>query len=111
MSKASALPSSQYWFDTCPHSTLACLAQENILFGQPYEKQRYEAVLDACALRDDVAALPAGDQTELGERGINLSGTGGRVLALSWLVAVLVRGLAQVAKQCISQEPLIPAYL
>ena len=34
----------------------------------------YEQVLDACALRPDLAILPAGDATEIGERGINLSG-------------------------------------
>lgn len=31
-------------------------------------------MLDACALRDDIAQLDAGDETEIGERGINLSG-------------------------------------
>jgi len=31
-------------------------------------------VVDACALRADLAALPAGDATEIGERGITLSG-------------------------------------
>jgi ATP-binding cassette subfamily C (CFTR/MRP) protein 1 len=35
---------------------------------------RYDRVLDACALRSDIAILPAGDMTEIGERGINLSG-------------------------------------
>lgn len=53
-----------------------CAAQENILFGHEFDRQRYEAVLGACALRDDIASLPAGDETELGERGINLSGDG-----------------------------------
>jgi len=46
----------------------------NILFGRPYDEARYEKILDACALRDDIAVLPAGDATEIGERGINLSG-------------------------------------
>lgn len=48
--------------------------QENVLFGAPYEKERYASVLAACALADDIAGLPAGDATQLGERGINLSG-------------------------------------
>eukprot|EP00897_Mesotaenium_endlicherianum_P000564 jgi/Mesen1/10508/ME000083S10016 len=48
--------------------------RENILFGLPFEAQRYEEVLDACALRRDIAELPHGDLTEIGERGINLSG-------------------------------------
>lgn len=46
----------------------------NILFGREYEEQRYEDILTCCALRDDIAVLPAGDMTEIGERGINLSG-------------------------------------
>ena len=35
---------------------------------------RYEQVLDACALRADLEVLPEGDQTSIGDRGINLSG-------------------------------------
>lgn len=46
----------------------------NILFGRHFDSERYEEVIDACALRDDLAVLPAGDMTEIGERGINLSG-------------------------------------
>ena len=48
--------------------------RENILFGSPFDPDRYERILEACALEPDIAALPAGDQTEIGERGINLSG-------------------------------------
>lgn len=47
--------------------------RQNILFGQPYELNRYEAVLDACALRPDLEILD-GDSTEIGEKGISLSG-------------------------------------
>lgn len=46
----------------------------NILFGRAYEEARYSAVVQACALIDDLAVLPAGDLTEIGEKGINLSG-------------------------------------
>eukprot|EP00529_Nitzschia_sp_RCC80_P007056 CAMPEP_0113524496 /NCGR_PEP_ID=MMETSP0014_2-20120614/46247_1 /TAXON_ID=2857 /ORGANISM="Nitzschia sp." /LENGTH=1530 /DNA_ID=CAMNT_0000422611 /DNA_START=90 /DNA_END=4685 /DNA_ORIENTATION=- /assembly_acc=CAM_ASM_000159 len=46
----------------------------NILFGRDYDEERYNKVLDVCALDDDIAVLPAGDKTEIGERGINLSG-------------------------------------
>ncbi|KAF9969464.1 hypothetical protein BGZ73_008185 [Actinomortierella ambigua] len=46
----------------------------NILFGQEYEAKRYEAIVAACGLEPDLATLPAGDATEIGERGINLSG-------------------------------------
>lgn len=48
--------------------------RENILFGKPFDAQRYRQVLFACALEDDMAILPAGDKTEIGERGITLSG-------------------------------------
>ncbi|KAF0684084.1 Aste57867_23930 [Aphanomyces stellatus] len=48
--------------------------RENILFGKPYDRVKYNKVLDACALTTDVASFPAGDRTELGAKGINLSG-------------------------------------
>ena len=48
--------------------------RDNVLFGAPYEREAYERCLDVCALRDDLAQLAAGDMTEIGERGINLSG-------------------------------------
>jgi ABC-type multidrug transport system fused ATPase/permease subunit len=48
--------------------------RDNILFGTRWDETRYAAVLDACALTHDLASLPAGDLTEIGERGVNLSG-------------------------------------
>ncbi|KAL6250213.1 ATP-binding cassette transporter yor1 [Rhinocladiella similis] len=48
--------------------------KDNILFGKPYKSKWYRDVIDACALRPDLDILPAGDQTEIGERGITLSG-------------------------------------
>lgn len=48
--------------------------RDNILFGLLYDRNKYEKVLDACALTADLASLPAGDSTEIGERGMNLSG-------------------------------------
>ncbi|KAK1159820.1 ATP-binding cassette sub-family C member 8-like [Acipenser oxyrinchus oxyrinchus] len=47
---------------------------ENIIFEMPFNKQRYKAVIDACSLQPDIDILPHGDQTQIGERGINLSG-------------------------------------
>lgn len=37
-------------------------------------RERYEKVLEACCLKKDLEILPLGDQTIIGERGINLSG-------------------------------------
>eukprot|EP00742_Colponemidia_sp_Colp-10_P011707 GILJ01013047.1.p1 GENE.GILJ01013047.1~~GILJ01013047.1.p1 ORF type:complete len:1349 (-),score=259.23 GILJ01013047.1:185-4231(-) len=48
--------------------------RDNILFGQPFDAARYQACLYACALEPDIKILPAGDATEIGEKGINLSG-------------------------------------
>nr|QER78493.1 ATP-binding cassette transporter [Diaphorina citri] len=48
--------------------------RHNILFGEPFEPQRYYKTLYNCALNTDIHILPGGDQTEIGERGINLSG-------------------------------------
>jgi ABC-type multidrug transport system fused ATPase/permease subunit len=42
--------------------------RDNILFGAHSDKDRYNAVLHACALTDDIALLPAGDLTEIGEK-------------------------------------------
>ncbi|KAJ4947567.1 hypothetical protein JOQ06_009602 [Pogonophryne albipinna] len=48
--------------------------QENILMGEPLDQSKYDRVLDVCSLRADLNILPYGDQTEIGERGLNLSG-------------------------------------
>ncbi|KAF9110690.1 Multidrug resistance-associated protein 1 [Mortierella sp. AM989] len=48
--------------------------RDNILFGKEYDEARYKQVIFACGLEPDLAMLPAGDKTEIGERGINLSG-------------------------------------
>lgn len=48
--------------------------QDNIIFGKPFNAAVYNKIVDACALRADLDMLPAGDKTEIGEKGINLSG-------------------------------------
>ncbi|XP_068238012.1 multidrug resistance-associated protein 1-like isoform X2 [Palaemon carinicauda] len=48
--------------------------ENNILFNQSKENSKYETCIKSCALRADLEMLPAGDQTEIGEKGINLSG-------------------------------------
>ncbi|XP_072526196.1 ATP-binding cassette sub-family C member 2-like [Salminus brasiliensis] len=48
--------------------------KDNILFGSDLDEQRFQRVLEACALEQDLELLPAGVQTEIGEKGINLSG-------------------------------------
>ncbi len=66
------------------HGTVAYVAQqswimnatvrENIIFGYKYDSTFYEKTVKACALLDDFAQLPDGDETTVGERGISLSG-------------------------------------
>nr|BAD21727.1 putative MRP-like ABC transporter [Oryza sativa Japonica Group] len=48
--------------------------EHNILFDTKLHRERYEKVLEACCLKKDMEILPLGDQTIIGERGINLSG-------------------------------------
>ncbi|TDH66630.1 hypothetical protein CCR75_007535 [Bremia lactucae] len=48
--------------------------RENILFGEPFDAKHYDQVLTACQLTLDFKMLERGDRTEIGERGINLSG-------------------------------------
>ncbi|XP_023209485.1 multidrug resistance-associated protein 1-like [Centruroides sculpturatus] len=48
--------------------------RNNILFTKHYKENKYNKILEACALKSDLEMLPAGDRTEIGEKGINLSG-------------------------------------
>lgn len=48
--------------------------EENILFGSPMDRLRYNRVIDACCLSIDLRELPMGDQTVVGENGTSLSG-------------------------------------
>lgn len=48
--------------------------RNNVTFGLRWDPVFYEQVLEACSLKLDMKMLSDGDQTEIGERGINLSG-------------------------------------
>ncbi|XP_045932388.1 multidrug resistance-associated protein 1 isoform X1 [Micropterus dolomieu] len=48
--------------------------KDNIIFGQERREAWYQRVVEACALQPDLEILPAGDETEIGEKGVNLSG-------------------------------------
>ncbi|KAF9428768.1 hypothetical protein BGZ94_001135, partial [Podila epigama] len=48
--------------------------RNNILFGREFDQDRYDAVVEGCALDTDFEILEAGDATEIGEQGITLSG-------------------------------------
>ncbi|XP_062958201.1 ATP-binding cassette sub-family C member 4 isoform X2 [Cynocephalus volans] len=66
------------------HGSIAYVSQQpwvfsgtvrsNILFGKKYEKERYEKVIKACALKKDLQLLEDGDLTVIGDRGTTLSG-------------------------------------
>ena len=45
-----------------------------VIFGGTVDEGLYERTIDACALKPDLAILSGGDLTEIGEKGINLSG-------------------------------------
>lgn len=48
--------------------------RDNITFFEPFDILKYQRVIDACALVEDIASLSHGEETEIGERGVNLSG-------------------------------------
>jgi ATP-binding cassette subfamily C (CFTR/MRP) protein 1 len=48
--------------------------RDNILFGMPMDEEKYERVIHACQLTYDLEMLEDGDLTQIGERGITLSG-------------------------------------
>ena len=48
--------------------------KQNILFTSKYEESRYNRIIEASALTSDIKILAGGDETEIGEKGINLSG-------------------------------------
>jgi ATP-binding cassette subfamily C (CFTR/MRP) protein 1 len=66
------------------HGTVAYCAQQpwiltdtiegNIVFNQEFDQEKLDSVLKACGLDADLLMFPAGLKTEIGEKGVNLSG-------------------------------------
>lgn len=49
--------------------------RQNILMSTAYDELRFRAVLDACALTEDLAAMPHREHTKIGQKGVTVSGT------------------------------------
>ncbi|KAK2353047.1 ABC transporter C family member [Trifolium repens] len=69
-----------WWFHRTWTSALQLIlsafgtVRDNILFGKPMDRTRYEKAIKACALDKDISDFRHGDLTEIGQRGINMSG-------------------------------------
>lgn len=74
--------------------------KENIVFGHRWDPHFYERTVNACALAEDFKTLPDGDQTEVGERGISLSG--GQKARLTLARAVYARADVYILDDCLS---------
>jgi ABC-type multidrug transport system fused ATPase/permease subunit len=72
---------------------------DNILFDIPMEEERYWRVIKACSLEQDLTQFTSGDMTEIGERGVNMSG--GQKARLS-----LARSVYYNAEMVIMDDPL-----
>jgi ABC-type multidrug transport system fused ATPase/permease subunit len=80
--------------------------RENITFGLPYDPVAYKAVLDACALRPDLKLMDAGDATEIGERGVSISGGQKARLALARAAYALTASAEPTADIAVLDDPL-----
>ena len=74
--------------------------KENIIFGHRWDPQFYDRTVKACALLEDFKTLPDGDHTEVGERGISLSG--GQKARLTLARAVYARADVYLLDDCLS---------
>lgn len=50
--------------------------KDNILFGYPYDEERYNQVVECCALNPDLEILEDGDATEIGARSVRCDSSG-----------------------------------
>lgn len=92
------------------HGSIAYVAQqpwvlnasvrENITFGHRWDPVFYDQTVKACALLDDFDQLPDGDRTEVGEKGISLSG--GQKARLALARAVYARADVYLLDDCLS---------
>ena len=55
-------------------SIFAGTVRENILFGRPFDPELYSRVVEAACLDRDVESCVHGDKTEIGEKGVTMSG-------------------------------------
>lgn len=74
--------------------------KDNITFGHRWDPHFYDKTVKACALLEDFAALPDRDDTEVGERGISLSG--GQKARLTLARAVYARADVYLLDDCLS---------
>ncbi|KAG6828729.1 hypothetical protein H0H92_006917 [Tricholoma furcatifolium] len=79
---------------------LSATVRENILFSHEYDETFYNLVIEACALGQDLSLLPQGDLTEVGEKGITLSG--GQRARISLARAVYARADLVLLDDCLA---------
>ncbi|KAG6844742.1 hypothetical protein H0H87_004074 [Tephrocybe sp. NHM501043] len=79
---------------------LSATVRENILFSHEYDETFYNLVIEACALGQDLTLLPQGDLTEVGEKGITLSG--GQRARISLARAVYARADLVLLDDCLA---------
>ncbi|KAJ7281673.1 multidrug resistance-associated ABC transporter [Mycena rebaudengoi] len=76
---------------------MSATVRENITFNHLYDETFYETVLEACALGPDIALLPQGDLTEVGEKG-----AGGQRARISLARAVYARADLTLLDDCLA---------